>query len=768
MMFSSTSLRIVMVNIFFSIANLYVYANAAELETPLSGILSGDIDGVASNDNFGSAIATSSDGSRVVVGARNHDSTEEVTDSNGNSYFQNDIGSVRVFEYGTAADPTGWSQLGGDIDGTTQNNCDGSCYEGEQFGAAVAISADGNRIVVGAPYRHGAERVSDPCYSSGNTYYPWGVGSVRVLEYGTTAIPTGWSQLGADIDGVVYDTWSNEQFGSAVAMSSDGNRIVVGAPQHNSGTYTGCSSNNNLRNIGTVRVFEYGTAANPTGWSQLGGDIDGAASSERFGSAVAMSADGNRIVVGNSPHKYDILSSVRVYEYGTSASPTDWTQLGSALQSSETSNNYGYLEKNVGASSDCARVVVAFSKSTGYNDKVVRVFEYGTTASPSDWTQIGTDMTGEVNEQFGSAVTMSADGDRIVIGARGGDVMGDAGNYFGTFNDVGFVRVMQYGTAANPSDWSQTGADVFGEAQNDQFGSSVALSGDGNRVAVGAPYNSTSVQQAGHVRVLVTACVENAHVSEGTCRACAPGSTNEAGDVLTQVDTLCDVAYCAAYERVSNHTCVPGIRLGYSGVLARIWNRKTADPGMASSSVTSTVGWTRSMYQSQTRDRSRLTVATQMYRRRNAARHSTTFLFLAPLNLQMKRPVVRLTDTRKLKTTGPKRVKTSTSSGRAAFFRVHRSCLCWNAFFFASQTFCRRPSISFRRLSSSVDWVCSPRSPVRVGPLSTKAFMISKNLSRVLCKDKHLKPFHSLGTRVSSARSTLSTTRLHASARCMF
>jgi hypothetical protein len=185
------------------------------------------------------------------------------------------------------------------------------------------------------------------------------------------------------------------------------------------------------------------------------------------------------------------------------------------------------------------------------------VFEYGTPANLTGWSQVGATITGGNNEQFGSAVTMSADGDRIVIGARGGDVMGDAGNYFGTFNDVGFVRVMQYGTAANPADWSQIGADVFGEAQNDQFGSSVALSGDGNRVAVGAPYNSPSVQQAGHVRVLVTACVEGAYVSEGTCRACAPGSTNEAGDALTQVDTLCDVAYCAAYERVSNHSCVP-------------------------------------------------------------------------------------------------------------------------------------------------------------------------------------------------------------------
>ncbi len=79
----------------FLIANLYVYANAAELETPLSGILGGDIDGVAVYDNFGSAVATSSDGSRVVVGARNHDSGQ---------------GHVRVFEYGTSEDPTGWAQ----------------------------------------------------------------------------------------------------------------------------------------------------------------------------------------------------------------------------------------------------------------------------------------------------------------------------------------------------------------------------------------------------------------------------------------------------------------------------------------------------------------------------------------------------------------------------------------------------------------------------------------------------------------------------------
>ena len=112
-------------------ANLYVYANAAELETPLSGILGGDIDGLAQSDNFGSALAISADGNRIVVGARNHDASNQ-----GTNYY--DIGSVRVFEYGTAANPTGWSQVGGEIGGVAQN---------DYFGGVVASSSDGNSFV---------------------------------------------------------------------------------------------------------------------------------------------------------------------------------------------------------------------------------------------------------------------------------------------------------------------------------------------------------------------------------------------------------------------------------------------------------------------------------------------------------------------------------------------------------------------------------------------------------------------------------------------
>ena len=49
--------------------------------------------------------------------------------------------------------------------------------------------------------------------------------------------------------------------------------------------------------------------------------------------------------------------------------------------------------------------------------------------------------------------------------------------------------------------WIQIGQDILGEVANDLFGSSVAFSSDGNRLAIGAIYNDASGNNAGHVEV---------------------------------------------------------------------------------------------------------------------------------------------------------------------------------------------------------------------------------------------------------------------------
>ena len=67
----------------------------------------------------------------------------------------------------------------------------------------------------------------------------------------------------------------------------------------------------------------------------------------------------------------------------------------------------------------------------------------------------------------------------------------------GNFINSGHARVFVYvGT-----DWVQLGGDIDGEAAQDRSGSSVALSADGTRLAVGAIFNDGNGDNSGHARV---------------------------------------------------------------------------------------------------------------------------------------------------------------------------------------------------------------------------------------------------------------------------
>ena len=104
-------------------------------------------------------------------------------------------------------------------------------------------------------------------------------------------------------------------------------------------------------------------------------------------------------------------------------------------------------------------------------------------------SQLGADIDGEAAEDaFGSAVALSSDGSRVAIGAYLND---------GNGTNAGQVRIYDY----NGSSWTQVGVDIDGEAAEDRFGFSVALSRDGSRVANGAVWNDGTGNNAGHVRI---------------------------------------------------------------------------------------------------------------------------------------------------------------------------------------------------------------------------------------------------------------------------
>lgn len=82
----------------------------------------------AAGDQFGRAVAFSSNGTRLAIGSKRNDNQSDAHD-----------GLVQVFEW------TGitFTQVGHDLTGTAGEN--------DRFGRDLAISADGSRLAVGAP-----------------------------------------------------------------------------------------------------------------------------------------------------------------------------------------------------------------------------------------------------------------------------------------------------------------------------------------------------------------------------------------------------------------------------------------------------------------------------------------------------------------------------------------------------------------------------------------------------------------------------------------
>jgi len=195
-----------------------------------------------------------------------------------------------------------------------------------------------------------------------------------------------------------------------------------------------------------------------------------------------MSSDGSRVAIGahyNDGAGVD-AGHVRVYDLIGST----WTQVGSDIDAEAAGDRSGF---SVAMSSDGSRVAIGayLNDGAGLSAGHVRVYDL----VGSTWTQVGADIDGEAAEDFsGLSVAMSSDGSRVAIGA----VLNDDGGV-----NAGHVRV--YDLVG--STWTQVGADIDGEAANDQSGHSVAMSSDGSRVAIGAYYNQGAGAEAGHVRI---------------------------------------------------------------------------------------------------------------------------------------------------------------------------------------------------------------------------------------------------------------------------
>ena len=388
-----------------------------------------------SNHQLGKSVSLSSDGSRAAIGS---------------GYGK---GHVGIYSW----NGSGWTQLGANIDAEAG---------GDKGGWSVSLSSDGSRVAIGS-------KLADARGSLNNDNR----GHVRIYSWNGSA----WTQLGADIDGEA----SLDQSGWSVSLSSDGSRVAIGAPNNDAGNGVG-------DNRGHVRIYNY-TPSGTASWTQLGADIDGEASLDQSGISVSLSSDGSRVAIGADGNDGNGTSSghVRIYNY-TPSGTASWTQLGADIDGEATTDQSG---NSVSLSSDGSRVAIGAygndvgSPSIGANYGHVRIYNY-TPSGTASWTQLGADIDGEAsNDQSGGSVSLSSDGSRVAIGAKQ--------NNGSTGSTSGHVRIYNY-TPSGTASWTQLGADIDGEASNDQSGGSVSLSSDGSRVAIGAHVNNAS---KGHVRV---------------------------------------------------------------------------------------------------------------------------------------------------------------------------------------------------------------------------------------------------------------------------
>jgi hypothetical protein len=343
-----------------------------------------------------------------------------------------------------------WRQVGFDIDGKAND---------DYFGSSVAMSKDGSTIAVGAPYSTNNKGTN--------------AGQVRVFSF--SVLFNTWIQVGSDINGEAGDDLS----GYSVAMSSNGTTIAIGAPYNN---------NSNGTASGQVRVYSFNSTS--SSWSQVGSDINGEASGDFFGWSVAMSADGTTIASGAFDNDGNGTSSGHARVYSFTSINKSWAQVGSDIDGEAASDSSGY---DVAISADGSMIAIGALNNNNVNGaKAGHVRVYSSFSSPSRrWAQVGLDIDGEAqDDQFGCSVAMSADGKTIAVGACGND---------GNGRDSGHVRVLTINVTSGY--WVQIGSDIDGEAAFDNSGYDVAISSDGKTIVTSAPGNDGNGARSGNVRV---------------------------------------------------------------------------------------------------------------------------------------------------------------------------------------------------------------------------------------------------------------------------
>lgn len=331
----------------------------------------------------------------------------------------------------------------------------------------------------------------------------------------------GQTQMGSNI----FPELPNEEAGWHVSMSADGRTVAIGAnPRDNDNQY-----------FARARVYSF----NGQDWIQKGQPL--LTTNRRFNreirTRVSLSDDGNILAISSPYYGTTSGGTVWIFQY---KSP-NWEPLGNYFLGGAENALLGYSISMAGNGNILAMVAAGNNTihNNNYGSVSVRQFD------GSWWNNLGLPFYGYFNSEGHysleqAVVSLSGDGTILVIGTpaiaddenykgevriykytggtwvqRGESIFSDEGFNFGSSvaissdgntiatgkisnTEMGYVRVFEF----NNDQWIQKGVKLYGDEVGDSFGASVTISDDGTVLAVGAPQsNVASSNQKGLVKL---------------------------------------------------------------------------------------------------------------------------------------------------------------------------------------------------------------------------------------------------------------------------
>jgi hypothetical protein len=466
----------------------------SELERKYLVSLEGIVNDLSTNNLFDTQIAASKLGKEVIL-SKDGDKCFIATNKAEYNGSVNNQGDVFLYIYNSSSRTWSYSQS---FYGLAQSDLSGHNFGSGAypmfFGESLCCNNDVTLLFVGIPG-----------FNTSNTNH----GGVCIFEYSNSS----WSlkQIITNLDGNNSQILANNKMGASLACSNDGSRLFVGTDANYTNSF--------------VHKYDLanGVYSKDTNFD-IKPTLSYTAANGNFGTSIDCNSNGSRLFVASDNFAKQFNSStyysgsVHIYE----ESGGNWSLLKELFN--DISNNPPYsgsviangseIGKDISVSNDGSRLIVS-TMLTGASSKtgVIYYFEYDNNSSNYVYKDnIISPRFNTIGKPFGHKLKMSYDGNYFITSTLNMNL------------DVFHYETNEAGTVFwKTNQLTTTSQDIFNDIKNDSneytnngafddFGSSVAISGNGKFIAVGMETyknDSSSTYTTGQVVILNSKIFQN-------------------------------------------------------------------------------------------------------------------------------------------------------------------------------------------------------------------------------------------------------------------